>query len=377
VKTLRLARQQALLGEAVTYNLLATDTRIDLAEIRRAVDNVLEDFLQEKSSTISDLPLTQSVRVLQDFVRAGGKRLRPILCLCGWYAAGGAERTDEVLRAAASLELFHVFGLIHDDIMDASDTRRGQPTVHRSLAATCGDLAVPATADRFGINSAILLGDLAFVWSDELLHGSGLTPHQLQAVRPLLNTMRTEVMLGQYLDLLAGRDQAHDLDLLLTMIRYKTAKYTVERPLHFGAALTGADDAVMNAFTAFALPIGEAFQLRDDLLGVFGDPAITGKSRLDDLRAGKATALLSCAIRRADAGQRATLHRLIGDAALDDSAAAVVRGILVGTGAVAEVEAMIQQRLYDGLSALAQAPFRAAASAALREIAYAATVRTA
>jgi geranylgeranyl diphosphate synthase type I len=189
--------------------------------------------------------------------------------------------------------------------------------------------------------------------------------------------MRTEVMLGQYLDLLAGRDQAHDLDLLLTMIRYKTAKYTVERPLHFGAALTGADDAVMNAFTAFALPIGEAFQLRDDLLGVFGDPAITGKSRLDDLRAGKATALLSCAIRRADAGQRATLHRLIGDAALDDSAAAVVRGILVGTGAVAEVEAMIQQRLYDGLSALAQAPFRAAASAALREIAYAATVRTA
>jgi geranylgeranyl diphosphate synthase type I len=299
------------------------------------------------------------------------------LCLCGWYAAGGAERTDEVLRAAASLELFHVFGLIHDDIMDASDTRRGQPTVHRSLAATCGDLAVPATADRFGINSAILLGDLAFVWSDELLHGSGLTPHQLQAVRPLLNTMRTEVMLGQYLDLLAGRDQAHDLDLLLTMIRYKTAKYTVERPLHFGAALTGADDAVMNAFTAFALPIGEAFQLRDDLLGVFGDPAITGKSRLDDLRAGKATALLSCAIRRADAGQRATLHRLIGDAALDDSAAAVVRGILVGTGAVAEVEAMIQQRLYDGLSALAQAPFRAAASAALREIAYAATVRTA
>jgi geranylgeranyl diphosphate synthase type I len=281
-----------------------------------------------------------------------------------------------MLRAAASLELFHTFALIHDDIMDASDTRRGRPTIHRSLAAQYRNHGDLAATDRYGTSVAILLGDLALVWSDEMFHTCGLTPHQLSVARPLLDAMRTEVMIGQYLDLLSAGDETGDVDSALSIVLFKTAKYTVERPLQMGATVAGADQDVLDACSAFALPIGEAFQLRDDLLGVFGDPAITGKSRLDDLREGKATALLAFALRRANKTQRALLRRLIGNPDLDESGAAVVRGIFIETGALPAVNAMIRERRQQALTALDHAQFRPAATAALYEIAHRATVRT-
>lgn len=357
-------------------DLLASDAKIDIDATREAVDSALEEFLKEKERYAAGSELAPVVRMLLEFANSGGKRIRPLMFLCGWQAAGGAGQPYEVLRAAASLELFHMFALIHDDIMDSSVTRRGRPTVHCALAENSSCRGDVMAAERFGINSAILVGDLALVWSDELLHGSGLTPHQLRLARPLLDAMRTEVMIGQYLDLVRSGDEDFDIDALLTMIRYKTAKYTVERPLHFGAAIAGASDNLMRACTDFALPVGEAFQLRDDLIGVFGDPDVTGKCHLDDLRGGKATALLACATQRADAAQRATLRLLIGNRDLDDSGAAIVRDIFIATGAVATVEAMIRERQRDALAALDLAPFRPAATMTLRELAVAATERT-
>ncbi|WP_131741211.1 polyprenyl synthetase family protein [Actinomadura roseirufa] len=341
----------------------ATSPVLDLIEARHAVDLALREFLDAKRRSLTGgagAPLGPVIDLLSALVAAGGKRLRPLLCLCGWHAAGGTGERGPVVRAAAALELFHMFALIHDDVIDGSDTRRGRPTARRAV----------------GDDAAILVGDLALVWSDELMHASGTEPALLHALRPLLDAMRTELMLGQYLDLLATRDEDADVETGLTVLHYKSAKYTVERPLQIGAMLAGADSGTLAACSRFAVPIGEAFQLRDDLLGIFGDPTVTGKSRLDDLRDGKGTTLLALARGRADPAQREVLLRLVGDPSLDEAGARAVRDVLVSTGAAAAVEDMIRERERAGLAALAEAPFTETGRAALRRIARAAVTRT-
>ncbi|MCZ7440037.1 polyprenyl synthetase family protein [Micromonospora sp. WMMC241] len=344
-------------------------------DLRGAVDDALDAFFTEKAGLSAGTAMEGVVEALRAYVLAGGKRLRPLLCLCGWQAAGGSPRDPAAVRAAASLELFHAFALIHDDIVDNAAVRRGHPSLHVSLALL-GRGDHRARNERFGRDSAILVGDLAMVWSDEMLHGSGMTPTQLRAVRPLLDQMRSELMFGQYHDLLSS-DTSPDVGTALTIASYKSGRYTVQRPLQIGAALAGADESLLDACTAFALPIGEAFQLRDDLLGIFGDARHTGKSTLDDLREGKGTVLMALALRDADPTQRATLSSLVGDPALDEAGAAQARAVLVATGAAAKVEQMIEERLRQGLAVLDDAPFHPDARDALRDLARAATVRAA
>ncbi|KOT97715.1 geranylgeranyl diphosphate synthase [Streptomyces rimosus subsp. pseudoverticillatus] len=348
---------------------------LDLAAVRTAVDRTLEGFLADKLKRAEAGEMGEVIGVLDRFLRAGGKRLRPLLCVCGWHAAGGGPGLEVVLRAAAALELFHAFALIHDDVMDGSDTRRGHPSAHRALQAVRGDGDVRA-AEWFGISSAILLGDLALIWSDELLTGAPMTAGQHLAVRPVLDIMRSEVMQGQYLDLLATGKVTGDLKQAMDVVRYKTAKYTIERPLHVGAVLAGGSPADLEACTAYALPIGEAFQLRDDLLGVFGDPRVTGKSDLDDLREGKRTPLVAIAVQRADEAQLTVLRSGLGRADLDETDAAAIRGVLEATGARQCVEEMIIHRHAAALQALERSGFPPAVTAALKDIARAAAVRS-
>ncbi|MEU4955281.1 polyprenyl synthetase family protein [Streptomyces lavendulae] len=345
---------------------------LDLPGIRHAVDARLDAFLTGKKHQAAGQRLPAEVpSVLVDFLFAGGKRLRPLLCVCGWYAGGGHGDETGVIQAAAALEMFHAFALIHDDLMDHSATRRGHPTVHRTLAAHHGG------NQRLGASSAVLIGDLALTWSDELLHTAPLTPAQLTAVLPVIDTMRTEVMYGQYLDLIAaGHPTDGDTTIPLKIIRYKTAKYTIERPLHTGATLAGAPHTALAALSKFALPLGEAFQLRDDLLGVFGDPGVTGKPALDDLRDGKHTVLITLALQRAAPTQRAVLHALIGSRDLDEAGAARIRRILIATGARAETEHMIRTRQAQAHRALRQASLPPPAAAALRRLADSAVART-
>ncbi len=214
------------------------------------------------------------------------------------------------------------------------------------------------------------------VWSDELFHTGGFTPVQLAAARPVLDAMRSEVMYGQYLDLLTGTDLDSGLEAALTVIRYKTAKYTVERPLQLGAALAGADPAVLKGCTAYGVPLGEAFQLRDDVLGVFGDPSVTGKSRLDDLREGKHTTLLALALGKADPTQGRTLRSLVGDPHLDEDDAARIRDIFTATGALDTVEHMITERYRQAVHAIGRLRLPPAVRDALHHLAIAATART-
>lgn len=338
--------------------------------VKKSVDAALEEFLASKT-TVSDEPHMAYFReVLGEFLK-GGKRIRPLLTIIGWRAAGGAPDSEFVVRVAASLEMFHAFALIHDDIMDDSATRRGRPTVHRILMGAERN----ERTERFGTSAAVLLGDLAFTWSDELLHTAQLTLEQFRSILPLISEMRTEVMLGQYMDLRATGELTDDVAATLAVNRYKTAKYTIERPLHIGAALAGAGPDVMAACTAYALPLGEAFQLRDDLLGVYGDVRDTGKSHLDDLRAGKNTTLVALALREGGAARAARLRALIGDPHLDDSGAEEIRALFAATGARDAVERMIDDRYHQALRALETAPFAAEATTVLKQLARTSTRR--
>ena len=355
---------------------------VPLELLRRDVDTVLERFMGSCSARAPDPGLPPLIEVVRDF-QAGGKRLRPLFCCAGFAAAGGDPRSEVVLGVAAALELFHSFALIHDDVMDGSDQRRGKPTVHRRFGAQVPEQrgapgasgAAPAPVDAgFGVNVAILLGDACLVWSDELLHSAGIPQQRWADVRPFVQAMRTELIAGQYLDL-AGEGALDPLDQAWRVIRHKTAAYTVARPMQIGAALAGADRELLARCAEFGFLLGTAFQLRDDLLGVFGDPAVTGKSRLDDLRAGKPTVLIGLTWRRATEQQRRTIRRLHGAPGLDEEGAAQLRGIIDETGAHRAVRELIEQRTAEALGVLWRMPVRRPVRESLAELAGQATRR--
>ncbi|MDJ0338846.1 polyprenyl synthetase family protein [Cryobacterium sp. PH31-O1] len=284
-------------------------------------------------------------------------------------AAGMAPRLEAVVSAASALEIFHAAALVHDDIIDNSDTRRGAPSAHKLFERLHQSEGWAGDPVSFGRASAILLGDLLLGWSDELLD-EGL--HELtdrvsaRRARREFNHMRTEVTAGQYLDILEERawlaqPEAELLDRALRVIVYKSAKYSVQAPLVIGAALAGASDAQLNALRAFGLPLGMAYQLRDDLLGVFGDAAVTGKPSGDDLTEGKRTVLVALARERLDDADRASLDAELGDPTLDAARIGALQRLITGSGAVERVEALIESQVVEAVAALQSAPISAEA----------------
>ncbi len=342
---------------------------------RPAIDRALYDFLARQHEVLLGVaPELEVVAALAEAYLRGGKRLRPVFCYWGWRAAG-ADPEPALIRAAASLELLQACALIHDDVMDDSDTRRGKPSGHKHFEAHHRDQGWVGDPRAFGRGAALLLGDLFLSWSDQLLTGSLLPPAVLARARPLIGVMRTELMAGQYLDLVVQSQRQPRPDTIAAVLAYKSAKYTIERPLQLGAQLAGGDDALVAGLGAFGLPLGEAFQLRDDLLGVFGDPAVTGKPAGDDLREGKRTLLMAEAFAAADDGQRDLLWAALGNAELDEAGVAAVRAVLLDTGAVGAVERQIDSRLSGSLAALAALDIPPAARRALTGLASAAVNR--
>ncbi len=351
-----------------------------LPTIRAQVGRAIDEFLDRQRVALGAigtdmLPWMDTITGLL----ASGKRLRPAFCYWGWRAAGG-EDCPQIHAAAAALELLHASALVHDDLMDASDTRRGQPSVHRRFAAAHADGGWRGSADAFGAGAAILIGDLLMAWTDEMYEASGLPPAAVRRGQPVLDAMRAEVICGQYLDLLGQAAGDGSVDSALRVVRFKSAKYTVERPLQLGAALAAraprGNPAIEHACRGYGIPVGVAFQLRDDVLGVFGDPAQTGKPACDDLREGKRTVLVAIARERAGPARREVLDRLLGDRLLDEAGAAQIRSILVETGALAECELMIDSGVAEGLAALEHAPITGEAKMALAELAVIATARS-
>jgi geranylgeranyl diphosphate synthase type I len=371
---------------------------LDVADLRKRVDAALTDFLAGQSGALEavDPDLAPIHQEAAAFLLEGGKRLRPAFAYWGWVGAHGSSGpdgagvaddvgVDEVIAAASALELLHACALVHDDVMDGSDTRRGRRSVHRHFAITHRDNGWDGDPDAFGRAVAILLGDLFLVWSDALLAGSGLPPDALARVRPVWDEMRVELMAGEYLDVLtkaAGTDAGgqlteRDIDRALQVARFKSGKYTIERPLQLGAAIAFAGPEITAAYSAYGLPLGEAFQLRDDVLGVFGDPAETGKPTGDDLRDGKRTALIAHAAVRASAAQASVIEKGFGNPSLDADGVAELQEIIVATGALAVVEDGITRRTEESIAALQSAPLVPAAAEVLTSLAAAATRRRA
>ena len=364
---------------------------LDRRELRSRVSRALTGFLDYQEGLLGRISadLAEPAAALREFLD-GGKRMRPAFCYWGWRAAYGAAGDGEALddaafTASAALELLQASALIHDDYMDGSDTRRGKPAVHKRFEALHAADGWEGPSARFGAAAAILLGDITLTWCDEMFTRSGFDAERIHAARPIFDLMRSEVMAGQYLDVLAqsrGLSVATPQEILEraeTVIRYKSAKYTIERPLQLGAALAtrvGDERGPVNAaLSAYGLPLGEAFQLRDDVLGVFGDPATTGKPAGDDLREGKQTVLTALAAANADAGQLKLLREGLGDAALDSAGVAELQKVIVETGALDAVELRIEERTGLALAALERASVEDEARGVLAELAVAATAR--
>jgi geranylgeranyl diphosphate synthase type I len=318
---------------------------------RLRIDAALAEFTAQKRAELADVSsdLEDFVDAAADYV-TGGKRLRALFCHAGWLVAGGDPQLDAFDHAAASLEWLQGSALAHDDLMDGSDTRRGRPSLHRRFEQLHGHRGFMGDAERFGSSVAILLGDLMLSWVDEQFRSSGLA--RILDALPWLDLCKTEVAAGQYLDVLAQARGSVSVEQAMVVVQLKSAKYTVERPLHLGAALAGADAALMTSLSKLAVPLGEAFQLRDDVLGVFGDPAVTGKPAGDDLREGKPTVLIAKATELGDGRDRDTIRALLGTA----DGVAELTALIERTGALDAVEAEIQKLEAAADAALAALP---------------------
>nr|WP_228537851.1 polyprenyl synthetase family protein [Nocardia sp. XZ_19_231] len=346
-----------------------------------AVEQVLTSFFATRREIVEPLGpvFIDAVEALQQFVVRGGKRTRPGFAWTGWLGAGGDPAGPDaaaVLTACSALELVQACALVHDDIIDSSRTRRGFPTVHIDFEDRHEAAGWPGDGAAYGSAVAILIGDLALAWADDLVNEAGLHPLALARFAPVWARMRTEVLGGQLLDINGEAGGDESVEAALRINRYKTAAYTIERPLHLGAVLAGADDALVDALRTYGTDVGIAFQLRDDLLGVFGDPVVTGKPSGDDLREGKRTVLIAEALRRADQASADLIRTGLGTD-LDDAAVDQLRTVLTDLGAVDEVERRIAELTETGLAAVATSSATREAKQLLHAMALAATRRAA
>lgn len=339
------------------------------------VDALLNGFLAEETGRLLDIDAELAPVAEQVVAAAGeGKRLRAAFCYWGWRGAGQPD-SEALLRAAASMELVHAAAVVHDDLIDDSPLRHGHPTVHVALHAALREVVADRPDARSPARAlAMLVGDLLMALAGQLFATSGLPGAYVARARPQWAALARELIAGECLELLrtgARPDTASSLQV----IRYKTAKYTVEQPLLIGGLLAGAGSRLRAGYSAYGLPLGEAFQLRDDLLGLFGDPESTGKASLDDLRTRRPTALLAETWKSADAAQRVRLSSLMGRDDLDGAHLAAVRELMTALRAPQRIERMISTRVEDATRVLARFAAPPPARRALNDLALSATDR--
>ncbi|MBO0679839.1 polyprenyl synthetase family protein [Mycolicibacterium sp. S2-37] len=316
-------------------------------DLRSATIDALREFVADRC--VTDLRLAAvdiAADVLFDFV-GDGKCLRSTFTYLGWLA--GAPPDEAAIRAAASFELLHIFALLQDDVMDDSPMRRGRPSAHVQFADWHRARGLAGSPDRFGASAAVLLGDLCLVWAGQMLRESGLSGAALERAWPRYDAMRTELAVGQFADLVNDAGGRPTLEDVLDVARRKSGNYTVRRPLEIGGALAGCPEATLGALGRYGAAVGEAFQLRDDLLGIFGAPAVTGKPAGGDLSEHKATSVVMAAHRLAEPSVRHQLSELMAQRDLDENDIVRWQNLIAATGAVDWIEQLIESRLSTAL----------------------------
>ena len=369
---MRMVQSPAGPAEAVRPGPATADSARSIARWRegvreRAAEAVAGFVRDHCAEYVRGVPGADFVSELLVSSARGGKYVRPTFTYLGWLS--GAAESDAALRAAASTELLHAFALIQDDVMDRSSMRRGGPAAHVRLAEWYAARNLAGDARHFGESAATLLGDLLLVWAEQMLRESGLSEQALARGWPVYDRLRAELAVGQLADLVYDARQLPPVEAVLETSRRKSGNYTVRRPLELGAALAGADQAVRAALGRYGGLVGEAFQLRDDLLGVFGRPSVTGKPNGGDLREHKATSVVTLASELAGPGQRAELERLHARARLREPELDRLRELIADTGAVRRVEQMIDSRVVAACDGLRGAGLDGFVLAALRDLA--------
>jgi geranylgeranyl diphosphate synthase type I len=333
------------------------------ADFAAAINRVTQAFIAERTAQLVDIdPMLARVGGLATRLASGGKHIRAAFA---WWGFSTYDETpnhpDELLNAVAAVDLYHTGILVHDDLMDESDLRRGNPSAHIEFASWPG-ASDDSSRTRFGKNAAVLLGSLLQAWADQLLRTSGFPERRVLAGLEVLDTLRTEVLAGQYLDLLAAEGcQLHSENVAIApdpradaakINEFKTARYTVQRPLELGAKLASAPRQLCQGLFDFGLPLGRAFQLRDDLLGVFGSAADTGKPVGDDLKEGKRTLLVAEARSCANAAQQAAIDAVLGNRQADDEQIRAARAAIEQSGAAQRVVQTIEAQKREALARL-------------------------
>jgi geranylgeranyl diphosphate synthase, type I len=342
--------------------------------LRRRVLTHVTEFVSERcAADLDESGVEVAGDILLTFV-TGGKCLRSTFMYLGWLA--GAADSDEALFAAAGLELLHAFALLQDDVMDASSFRRGRPAAHIQFSQWHRKRQLSGPADRFGESAAILLGDLCLIWAEQMLRESGIEHRRLQQVWPRYDAMRTELALGQFADLASDVRDLPSIAVVLETARRKSGNYTVRRPLEIGAAMSGCSDRTISGLGRYGEAVGEAFQLRDDLLGVFGAETVTGKPDGQDLIERKATSVVIAAHQLADPSTRRQLTDLMNTGNLDDSSIERWRKLIIKTGAVQWIDDKIDDRVASALEALDELRIDDQVRGALTNMAVVCTERT-
>ncbi len=359
-----------------------------LVQVQTNLDNFCikqrNDFEAISTDLIPVVDYTQSL--LQ-----GGKRFRALFCYWAWRASLSEssyhqseqevnESEQAIAGIAASLEMFHAAALVHDDLLDQSDTRRGAPAIHKRFESLHQEKQWAGAPERFGVAGSVLVGDLMLGWSSEIFGNALLhSPNREieSACRDEFSLMRVEVMAGQYLDVLeenaaTTRPVKEGVGRAEKVILYKTAKYSIEAPLRIGAAFAGADQSTLNVFTQFGIPLGIAFQLRDDILGVFGDPSVTGKPAGDDLREGKRTVLVALtkeALTEQSPSMANSFEELLTSRELDAQQIAFMQKLIQESGALEKTERMITELADRSLDSLESSSLEETAKSALMALA--------
>ncbi|KPI10540.1 Polyprenyl synthetase [Actinobacteria bacterium OK074] len=348
-----------------------TSERWEPAVFKARVDDVLHRFVAREADQFAAVdPALGPVAEQLEAAVADGKRLRAAFCYWGWRAVGQPD-SDALVRAASSMELVHAAAVVHDDLIDDSPLRHGRPTAHIALRGAVRRRPRSAAAAR---SLAMLVGDLLTGLAGQLFTTSGLPAAYLARARPLWSVLTRELIAGECLEILRTGAEP-DTAASLKVIRYKTAKYTVEQPLLIGGALAGAGGRLRSGYSAYGLPLGEAFQLRDDLIGLFGNVADTGKAGADDVRGHRPTALLAETWRVAGADDRERLRALLGRPDPDGAGLRAVRELMRRLKAPDRVEAMIAARVAEALGTLHELDVPPHAAAALTALAHSAAVR--
>ena len=343
--------------------------------LRDAVVAELADFVSRHcAEALGESGVDIATDVLMGFLHSG-KCLRSTFAYLGWRC--GADDNEPALRAAASFELLHAFALLQDDVMDGAAVRRGMPSAHVSFARWHRERGLSGSPERFGESAAVLLADLCLVWAEQMLRDSGIDPMALSQAWPKYDAMRTELAVGQFADLVNDAGGFPTWDQVLAVSRRKSGNYTVRRPLEIGATLAGCSQHVLTLLGGYGEAIGEAFQLRDDLLGIFGSPSVTGKPAGNDLRERKATSVVVAAHHLANPSLRRQLAELMSAKDLSDNDIRRWKTLIVATGAVDWIERSIDLRIRQASSWVDTGHLHAVVRTALADMAAACTDRAA